>query len=204
MSLIIGPAFTIPGYLTTAPPDYLTECEATVYAADGVMGHPAFWSCYLSGPINADPESEAAFEVSTAERDAMWAFLLDQDRWPAVSVRLDEDAWLRIVFRNLEGDGALNFVEERPGHPTKVFDPYRDAGCSTLTWADLIVLANLPDDRLTWAQRLILMLPMLEPQELPAEAGEVLDRALGEIGATNRPPVVATLLDLLGWRGHER
>jgi hypothetical protein len=80
-----------------------------------VLGNPAFWSCYLEGPLNLHPESAAAFEVSAAERDAMWALLLDGDRWPAVSVRLDEEAWLRIVFRNIEGDGRLEFVEETTG-----------------------------------------------------------------------------------------
>ncbi|WP_344075922.1 hypothetical protein [Luedemannella helvata] len=200
MSLIIGPAFTIPGYLTTV----LAECEAMVYDADVVVGHPAFWCCYVEGPLNAFPESQAAFEVSTDEREAMWAFLFDRDRWPAVSVRLDAEAWLRIVFRNVEGDGGLDFVEERPGQPTKVFDLYGDAGCSTLTWAELKGMADLPDDRLTWAQRLILMLPMLEEQELPADVGEVLDRALAEIGAVNRPAVLEILLDSLGWASDER
>jgi hypothetical protein len=57
-----------------------------------------------------------------------------------------------------------------------------------LTRSELLIAADLPDERLTWAQRLILMLPMLDPQELPGDAREVLDRALGGIGAaTGRP-----------------
>src|SRR5258705_6039906 len=125
MSLTIGPAFTIPGYMTMAPPDYDTECEAVVYAADVVVGYPAFWSYYLAGPLGAYPESDAAFEVNAAEYDAMRAIFEDPDRWSVVSLRLDGEAWLRIVKRNVEGDAGVDFVEERPGQPAKVFDLYQ-------------------------------------------------------------------------------
>lgn len=195
MSLTVGPAFTIPGYTTTAPPDYDTESEATVYAADVVVDHPAFWSHYLAGPLGADRASDAAFEVTAVEFDAMYAVLNDPERWPVVSVRLDGDGWLRIVYRNFKEDEALDFVEQRPGRPTKVFE--LDDGSCPMTWEELLVVANLPDERLTWAQRLILVLAMLEPQQLPADAGEVLDRALRGIGSANRAAVVAALLDSL-------
>jgi hypothetical protein len=197
MPLTIGPAFTIPGYTTLAPPDYDSECEATVYAADVVVGYPAFWSHYLAGPLGADRESDAAFEVTAADYQEMSAVLNDPERWPVVSVRLDRNAWLRIVYSNFEDDEGLDFVEERPGQMVKVFTLDQDAGSSTMTWAELMVAADLPDERLTWAQRLILMLPMLDAQELPADAGEVIDRALEGIGAANRAAVVAVLLDSL-------
>jgi hypothetical protein len=202
MSLTVGPAFTIPGYTTTVPPDYDTECDATVYAADVVVDHPAFWWHYLAGPLGADRDADSAFEVAAAEHDAMSAVLDDPERWPVVSVDLGGDAWLRIVYRNFEEDRGLDFVEVRPGQPVKVFTILQDQGSSTMTWADLLAAARVPDDRLTWAQRLILILPMLEPQELPDDAGEVMGRALEGIGAANRPAVVAALLDSLDWRTH--
>ncbi|MEU5670383.1 hypothetical protein ABZ749_08420 [Micromonospora sp. NPDC047753] len=68
MSLTIGPAFTIPGYTTVAATASDSGCEATVYAADVVVGHPAFWSHYLAGPLGADREVDAAFEVTAAVR----------------------------------------------------------------------------------------------------------------------------------------
>ncbi|MET8355148.1 MULTISPECIES: hypothetical protein [unclassified Micromonospora] len=71
-----------------------------------------------------------------------------------------------------------------------------------MTWAELLAAAALPDERLTWAQRLILMLPMLGPQELSEDAEEVMHRALDGIGATNRLAVAAALLDALDWRTH--
>ncbi|WP_089246623.1 hypothetical protein [Asanoa hainanensis] len=200
MSLTIGPAFTIPGYTTVDPPDYDSEREATVYAADPVLGHPAFWSHYLAGPLGADRESDAAFEVAAADYQELTAVLNDPDRWPAVSVRLDGDARLHIVYRNFDEDEGLDFVEERPGQPVTVFTPDQSAEPSTMTWAKLLVTADLPDERLTWAQRFILLLPMLYPQELPPDAGEVMDRALAGIGARNRAPVVAALLDSLDQR----
>ncbi|WP_433312162.1 hypothetical protein ACQP0U_26585 [Micromonospora sp. CA-269861] len=199
MSLTIGPAFTIPGYTTSAPPDDDSESEVTLYAADVVMGYPAFWSYYLAGPLGADRESGAAFAVTAADYQEMCAVLNDPERWPVVSVRLDRDAWLRIVHRNVEEDEALDFVEVRPGQPVKVFTLDQDAGSSTMTWAELLVAADLPDDRLTWGQRFILMLPMLDLQELPADAAEVIDRALEGIGAANRAAVVAVVLDSLNW-----
>ncbi|MFI7303760.1 hypothetical protein ACIBM8_11165 [Micromonospora aurantiaca] len=71
-----------------------------------------------------------------------------------------------------------------------------------MTWAELLAAAALPDERLTWAQRLILMLPMLGPQELPEDAENVMHRALDGIGAANRSALVEVLLDALDWRTH--
>lgn len=203
MSLSIGPAFTIPGYTTMAAPDYDIECNAPVYAADGVVGHPAFWSHYLSGPLGAHRESEAAFEVHAADYHAICAVLNDLERWPVVSVRLDGEVWLRIVYRNVKEEQGLDFVEERPGRPAKLVASVEGHGfTSAMTWAELLAAAALPDERLNGAQRLILMLPMLGPQELPEDASEVMHRALDGIGATNRAALTAGLLDALDWRTH--
>lgn len=203
MSLTIGSAFTIPGYTTMAPPDYYIECDATVYAADGVVECPAFWLHYLSGPLGAYPESEAAFEVQAADYNAMGAVLDDPERWPVISVRLDGEAWLRIVYRNVEDAAGLDFVEERPSRPAEVVTSVEGHGfTSAMTWVELLAAAALPDERLTWAQRLILMLPMLGPQELSEDAEEVMHRALDGIGATNRLTVAGALLDALDWRTH--
>lgn len=203
MSLIIGPAFTIPGYKAMAPPDYTTECDATAYAADGVVGYPAFWWHYLSGPLGAYPESEAAFEVQAADYHAMGAVLDDPERWPVISVRLHGEVWLRIVYRNVEDEAGIDFVEERPGRPAEVVTSVEGHGfTSAMTWVELLAAAALPDERLTWAQRLILMLPMLGPQELSEDAEEIMHRALDGIGATNRLAVAGALLDALDWRTH--
>ncbi|MGN9807294.1 hypothetical protein [Micromonospora sp. L32] len=203
MSLTIGPAFTIPGYTTMAPPDYDSECDATVYAADDVVGYPAFWLHYLSGPLGAYPESEAAFEVQAADYHAMCGVLDDPERWPVASVRLDGEVWLRIVYRNVEDEAGLDFVEERPGWPAEVVTSVEGHGfTSAMTWAELLAAAALPDERLTWAQRLILMLPMLGPQELSGDAEEAMHRALDGIGATSRSALAAALLDALDWRTH--
>ncbi|MEU8329863.1 hypothetical protein [Micromonospora sp. NPDC048839] len=203
MSLIIGAAFTIPGYTTMAAPDYDVECDATVYEADGVVRHPAFWLHYLSGPLGAHREAEIAFAVQAADHRAMWAILNDPEHWPVVSVRLDGEAWLRIVYRNVEDEQGLDFVEEWPGRSAEVVASVEGHGFSSaLTWAELLAAAALPDERLTWAQRLILMLPMLGPQEMPEDAPEVVHRALDGIGATNRSALVGGLLDAMGWRTH--
>ncbi|MBM0238258.1 hypothetical protein JNW88_15870 [Micromonospora sp. ATA32] len=192
MSLTIGPAFTIPGYDA--------ECGATLHAADSIVAHPALWSHYLSGVMGTERESEAAFEVSAAGYDAMFAVLTDPERWPVVSVPLGGDAWLRIVFRNFEEDAGLDFVEERPGRPAKVVASIEGHGFeSAMTWAELLAAAALPDGRLTGAQRLVLMLPMLGQQELPDDAGAVLDKALAGTGAGNREALAAAMLDGLDW-----
>ncbi|MEV4199693.1 hypothetical protein [Micromonospora globbae] len=203
MAPTIGPAFTIPGYTTMAPRDYDVECDATVYAADGVVGYPAFWWHYLSGPLGAYPQSETAFEVPAADYHAMAAVLDDPERWPVISVRLDGDTWLRIVYRNIEDGAGLDFVEQRPGRPAEVVTSVEGHGfTSAMTWAELLAAAALPDEQLTWAQRLILMLPMLGPQELPEDAEEIVRRALEGIGARNRSALAAALLDALDWRTH--
>src|SRR5687768_637228 len=88
MSLTVGPAFTIPGYTTTVPPDYDTECDAAVYEANVVVDHPAFWWHYLAGPLGADREADTAFPVAASELHAMRAVLDDRERWPVVSVCL--------------------------------------------------------------------------------------------------------------------
>ncbi|WP_166379734.1 hypothetical protein [Catellatospora methionotrophica] len=202
MALTVGPSFTVAGYLTTAPPDFDTECEATLYAADSLVGHAAFWRAYLTGPLGADRAADHALPVGAAERNEMDAVLDDPERWPAVPVRLAGDDRMWIVYRNFESDAGLDFVRVSPDRPVQVHDLAQDCGSSSMTWADLLALAEVPDERLSWAQRFVLLLPLLEPQELPDDAGAVIDRALDGIGAANRAAVVAELLDALDWQTH--
>jgi hypothetical protein len=70
MSLTVGPAFIIAGYTTLAPPDFDAECEAIVYAADGVVGYPAFWSSYRSGPLHDATSPVAMLPVEVPLHDA--------------------------------------------------------------------------------------------------------------------------------------
>lgn len=196
MSLKLGPAVTIPGYTTLAPPDFDSEHEATIYPADGVVAYPAFWRFYLSGPLAADREAEDAFGVSEEDGEAMRALLEDPEHWPVVSLRLNDDAWLRIVFRNFEDDEGIDFVRHPSAGPAQVVAA-TDGQLSTLTWAQLVSIAERPDNRLSRAQRLMLMLPMLDSQQLPESAGQTLRRALEDIGAANPSTLAKTLLDNL-------
>ncbi|MFG2055072.1 hypothetical protein ACGFI9_13665 [Micromonospora sp. NPDC048930] len=201
MSLMIGPAFTIPGYTTVGPPDFEIEYDAPVHDAGSLVGHPGFWWYYLSGPLGVERESEGAFPVPTEEYDALCALLSDPERWPAVAVRLDGDVRLWVVFRNFEEDEGLDFVEQRPGQPAERVASVEGHGFpSGLSWAELLAVAALPDDRLTRAQRLLLMLPMLGPQPLPDDADAVLRDALAGVGAGNRSTIAAALVDTLDWR----
>lgn len=202
MSLTVGPAFSIAGYTTPAEPDFDTEVEAVVHAADDLVAHSYFWCFFLAGPLGAGRESDSAFDYTAADFENVQAVLGDTERWPTISLSLGGDAWMRIVFRNFEGDMGLDYVEERPGRPAKVFDVVQDQGVSPWTWPQVLAVAELPDPRLTWAQRFILMLPILDPQELPADAGDILHRALDGIGAGDRPALVAELVDSLDWRAH--
>ncbi|WP_143194012.1 hypothetical protein [Micromonospora sp. CB01531] len=205
MPLTIGPAFTIPGYTTIASPDHDNEYDAPVHGADDAVRHPAFWFHYLSDPLGKVREAERAFQVARVEYDAMLAALCDPERWLVISVRLAEDRWLRIVYRNLEEEMGLDFVEQRPDRPVELVASVEGHGFSSaMTWAELLAAAALPDDRLTWAQRLMLMLPMLGPQELPDDAGAVVNKALEGIGAGNRTALTAALLDRLDWRTHQQ
>ncbi|MBG0566478.1 hypothetical protein [Actinoplanes aureus] len=201
MSLTVGPAFTIPGYTVPIPPDYEVKRDAIVYAADALVRLPAFWVHYLSDPLSAYPAAEAAFEVSANDRNALWTVLNDLDRWPVVSVRLGAQEWLRIVYRKYEDERALDFVQERPGRAAEVVASVEGHGfTSAMTWAELLAAAALPDKRQTWAQRLLLMLPMLGAQELSEDAEEIMRRALSDIGAANRPALARPLVDRREWR----
>ncbi|MFF5081626.1 hypothetical protein ACFY36_31645 [Actinoplanes sp. NPDC000266] len=196
MSPTAGPAFTIPGYTGPVPPGH-----AVVYAADGLVRRPAFWERYLSDPLNAYPEAGNAFEVTAEGRDAVSAVLDDPERWPVVSVRLGAEVWLRIVYRNCEDEPAIDFVRERPGGTAKVVASVQGHGfTSAMTWAELLSAAGRPDERLTWAQRLLLMLPMVGAQELPEDAEQTMDRALDGIGAANRAVLAPILTRRLDWR----
>lgn len=200
MTLTIGPAFTIPGYTTVGPPDFDIEFDAPVHDAESLVGHPAFWWYYVSGPLGAARQSEGAFAVTAEEYAAMSAVLSDPEHWPAIPVRLDGNVRLWVVFRNFEEDEGLDFVQERPGRPAERVASVEGHGFpSDLSWADLLAVAALPDDRLTRAQRLLLMLPMLGPQVLPDDAEAVLREALSGIGAENRASLAAALRDAVHW-----
>ncbi|MEV0718799.1 hypothetical protein [Asanoa sp. NPDC050611] len=163
--------------------------DARLVDGAALLEHPGFWAVYLAYMGGAVYDTSAAFGASDADRADLERALLDQARWPVLSVRLAPMRnwwrWLRIVNRNVAGDGGVDVLvtSDLGGSAIRIGALGQYHG-PALCWEELRALADLPDPTLTPAQRLLLALPFVGDDAVPADARTVVAEALRAVGAT--------------------
>ncbi|GAA1778424.1 hypothetical protein [Luedemannella helvata] len=172
----------------------------------GLLERPGFWPVYLAYMSGAVLDTSEAFDVPESARLEMEQALLDETRWPVLSVRLTPARnwwrWLRIVNRNIPGDGGLDVLvtSDLGGSAVRIagLGDYYGPG---LCWEELSALADMPDPTLSREQRLLLALPYMADGVVPDDARTVVAAALRTVGATgNVDTLVSDLVDLPdGW-----
>jgi hypothetical protein len=191
-------ALTIPGYEL---PDGARLVDGNV-----LLERPGFWPVYLTYMGGEVYDTSAAFDVPESERSDMERALLDRARWPVLSVRLTSATqrwwrWLRIVNRNMPGDGGLDVLvtSDLGGSAVRIAGLGEFYG-PALCWEELHALADMPDPVLTREQRLLLALPFMGDGVVPADARTVVAEALRSVGATGDvDTLVSDLVDPEMW-----
>ncbi|MDT0481376.1 hypothetical protein [Streptomyces doebereineriae] len=173
-----------------------------------MLEHAGFWSNHLlglcwpaSGDVRPAPEW---FGDDSADTDATSEILLDAQAWPAFRIPLDACHSAVVVYRNLVGDYGIDYLLAHPdGTGAEAVANRFDGDWSGLglVWRDLKRIVVSPD--LTAAgvhdpsERLLILLPVLNDAELPADAPAVVEAALTALGAPRHSAAhtAARLLD---------
>ncbi|OIJ64378.1 hypothetical protein WN71_029420 [Streptomyces mangrovisoli] len=179
-------------------------------AGEPLVARPGFWSNHLLGSCCRHAEASPEwFGDDGADADALSDVLMDPERWPVFRLPVTDGHAVVVVYRNLVGDHALDFLLTAPQLSGAHASVRRIASCggdlegSTLTWRELVRMADggraghgVDDGRdgsgadgvTDPAVRLLLLLPLLREGAVPDEAADVLTAALVAVGA---PPETA-------------
>ncbi|WP_329191935.1 MULTISPECIES: hypothetical protein [unclassified Streptomyces] len=182
-----------------------------VVPGEELLSLPGFWAAYLMwlcSTEDGDEPEPSWFGADEADTDSAYESLSDEERWPAFRVPFGGGHCAVVLARNLAEDAGTEYLIT---HPSWGRDGYlatldgHQAGPG-LSWRELIHIARTPDPAAPGVQdpnaRLLLLLPALGDEDLPADAAEVLHGALVWTGAPAeeaRKAVGALLVDHPLW-----
>jgi hypothetical protein len=178
---------------------------------EGLVGLAGFWAAYLMwlcerDEDDGDPAAEW-FGADAAETDAADEALTDEENWPAFRIPFGDGHTAVVVARNFPGDWGMEYFVTHPDwgrHGYLATIDGHQAGPG-LSWRELTHIAGTPDPAAPGIQdphaRLLLLLPALGDQDLPADATDTIAAALVHVGAPSSevPRVAGLLLDNPVW-----
>ncbi|GAB3903120.1 hypothetical protein GCM10029964_094590 [Kibdelosporangium lantanae] len=175
--------------------DYLAQFTPprpanTLVPRHDLVHDPRFWALHLWLPA---PDVADAFDIDPDDLDAYATELLDEDRWPMITLDVAHGHRVHVIQRNLPGDGGTDFVLELAGGDlvrlAKLDGHFDGPG---LCRSELVTAALIQDAEFTPAQRLLLLVPMLGDINLPASASNTVADALTSVGAVRDQRSVAS------------
>ncbi|MFD9462538.1 hypothetical protein [Streptomyces sp. NPDC060027] len=164
--------------------------NAPVVVGEELLALPGFWAAYLmwlSQTEGYDPVPEW-FGVDGADADAAWDALSDEDRWPVFRIPFAGGHTVMVLGCNIPEDPGTEYFITHPGwgrhgHLTTVGGHHAGPG---LSWRELHHIARTPDLDAPGVHaehaRLLLLLPTLGDQDMPADAADILGDALAHAG----------------------
>lgn len=166
------------------------------------LDDPAFWPAFAF-LVRESETAPHAFDVDPADVEQYAAdLMLDEKRWPSITLELAAGHRMLIVFRNLEEDTGIDYLlQPADGGETLIFclldGHFRGPA---LRWSELLTVAGqapVPGR----AQRLLLLLPTLGDSETPDDAIDVVAEALDDVGVLpeHRLTLARELLDNGAW-----
>ncbi|MFF3563561.1 hypothetical protein ACFYXS_26265 [Streptomyces sp. NPDC002574] len=175
--------------MTTAVriPAYYEDRE--LVAGEDLARQPAFWLAHLRLTIGDPCEDAARYGVDESAYEQIVERLSDHEQpWPVLRMPFAGGHTAYVVYANFEDEGNVEFFVGHPGWGRLGFlGQYGvDQAGPGLSWAELTALAaaapeggeGLSDP----AQRLLLLLPMLGDADVPADAVDIVERALTRCG----------------------
>jgi len=167
---------------------------------DRSLTRPAFWAAYLArmwGMDDSDSRLVAEwFETDRTAADAAW----DAHLWQVADIRvpLDGGHTLWVTSRELPTDWGTDYEITHPGwgRTTRLatIDRYVALRLGTaehsagpgLSWRELTHIATTTDQSAPGVHdprtRLLLLLPALGDEDVPADAADLIGRALASVG----------------------
>ncbi|GAB3255103.1 hypothetical protein [Kineosporia babensis] len=171
---------SLAAYLSSfAPP-----VDASVLAdANDRLRDAEFWPAFLLNTQSSETAVEA-FGVDPADvEEYAEALVQDENVWPVITVELAQGHTLLILFRVFPDDAGIDYLIQPKGSDEMIALAQLDGHfCGPgLRWSE-VLSAAAQVSTLSRAERLLLLLPALGDDELPADAEDVVAAALGEVG----------------------
>lgn len=165
--------------------------DGPLVAGEPFMTRPGFWSNHLMAMCDdgAGRPVPEWFGDDGADADALSEVLFDPGHWPVFRIPAAEGPGVVVVYRNQPGDYGIDYLLTPPGRSsTKQLVHWEgDLAENGLTWHELARLADTPvpdaEGAADPAARLLLVLPLLNDLDLPADAPARLGAALAAAGS---------------------
>ncbi|QIQ03632.1 hypothetical protein [Streptomyces liangshanensis] len=171
--------------------------------ADAYLDHPLFWPLHLGSSLPGEDAQRAAFGADWDAADDLYRALAAEDEWPVFSVPLRSGHTVHVVYRNIEGEGGVDYLIHHPAWPdaeTLAVDDGHFMGPG-MAWPELLHAAEPPAEPAaeTTDARLLLLFPTLGDACLPDDATTAVTTALAALTVIEDPATVArTLLENQG------
>ncbi|MER5356778.1 hypothetical protein [Streptomyces sp. NPDC002785] len=168
--------------------------------ADGTrfLDLPLFWPCHLGSSLRGEEAQAVAFGPDWDDAQKLYKMVLPSDEWPVFTVHLHSGYVLNVVYRNLEGDGGVDYLLFHPEWKEAVTLAVDDGHFMGpgLSWSELESAAD--QKALTGVTdpnaRLLLLFPMLGDADIPETAAPRLAAALSALSIIEDPVELARLL----------
>ncbi|MDG4859056.1 hypothetical protein P8605_12975 [Streptomyces sp. T-3] len=165
---------------------------------DAYLSNPLFWPVHLGACLRGEEAQRAAFGADWDAAMALCRVVSAETEWPVFSVPLPSGHTIRVVYRNFEGEGGVDYLIHHQTWPEAetlavVDGHFMGPGIS---WPELLRAARRPaaegiDDT---GARLLLLFPALGDADIPDEATGPLTAALATLTVIEEPAEVADIL----------
>jgi hypothetical protein len=182
-------AVILPGYLEgfvpAADPSALVDATASLV-------QPLVWSALLYA-VGGAREAVDALDVDPADVEELLTQLTNPDRWPAFTLELAGGRSVHLVSRNFEDDSGWDYLLTgseftKPVALAMLEGHFRGPA---LSWPELIAVADQAATAVDRAQRILLLVPALGDDALPADAEQTVADAVAGVDACGRHAAVA-------------
>ncbi|MBU2664178.1 hypothetical protein KOI35_11805 [Actinoplanes bogorensis] len=155
-----------------------------VVAGEDLLDRPGFWAAYLMGMCERDENVPDLFGVDNDDLDTAADALMDEEAWPAFRIPFGGGHTAVVVFANFSEDAGIDYFVthadwDRRGFLATIDGHFAGPG---LAWRELVHIARTPDRSSPGVHdphaRLLLLLPALGDRDTPADAVDVVARAL--------------------------
>ncbi|MFJ8920320.1 hypothetical protein [Streptomyces sp. NPDC102415] len=167
--------------------------DAPLVPGEPLLARPGFWSNHLlarcDDGTSAAPPCPEWFGDDGADTDAMSELLFAPERWPVFRVPAADGVEVVVIHRNLAGDYGTDYLLTQPGRSEarRMGSGDGEFSGAGLTWQELIRIADNPSPTAEGvqdpAERLLLLIPVLDDLDLPETAATRLGAALASVGA---------------------
>ncbi|MFF3459892.1 hypothetical protein ACFYXH_37460 [Streptomyces sp. NPDC002730] len=187
-------------------PEYEQEFE--LVAAEELVTGPAFWFLHLCSWHEEREAVRERFGADTADVDALYEQLADEEHWPVFRVPLGGGHTAVVAHRNFPQDSGIDYFVRHPewgrlGHLGQMDG--HDSGPG-LSWHELTAIAAAVPDGVEGladpAERFLMLLPMLRDIDMPHDAAAVVAQALTDCGIPQEhaQDVAGKILDNSFWQ----